>query len=105
MNDRLLALIQDVIEEVNERRDEKIPVTELTSLALYGDNGVFDSMQLVNFLTQVEEAVEDEYGEEISLTSEKAVSQRVSPFGRVSRLAEFIEAELAEAGVADSQPV
>ncbi|MEU3957837.1 hypothetical protein AB0F45_37115, partial [Streptomyces achromogenes] len=76
MNDRLLALIQDVIEEVNERRDEKIPVTELTSLALYGDNGVFDSMQLVNFLTQVEEAVEDEYGEEISLTSEKAVSQR-----------------------------
>jgi hypothetical protein len=62
-------------------------------------------MQLVNFLTQVEEAVEDEYDEEISLTSEKAVSQRVSPFSRVSRLVAFVEAELAEAGVAMSEPV
>ncbi|GAA0442025.1 hypothetical protein ACFQ2B_35015 [Streptomyces stramineus] len=104
MNDRLLTLITDVVEEVNERRDEKIPTAELPSLTLYGDNGVFDSMQLVNFLTQVEEAVEDAYDEEISLTSEKAVSQRVSPFSRVSRLIEFIEAELVEAGVAVSEP-
>jgi acyl carrier protein len=105
MNDRLLTLIKDVVDEVNERRDEKIPTTALSSLTLYGDNGVFDSMQLVNFLTQVEEAVEDEYDEEISLTSEKAVSQRVSPFSRVSRLVAFVEAELAEAGVAMSEPV
>ncbi|ARZ72391.1 hypothetical protein SMD11_6815 [Streptomyces albireticuli] len=105
MNDRLLTLVKDVVEEVNERRDEKIPTAELPSLALYGDNGVFDSMQLVNFLTQVEEAVEDAYDEEISLTSEKAVSQRVSPFSRVSRLIDFIEAELVEAGVTTSDPV
>ncbi|MGW7358323.1 hypothetical protein ACWGI0_17220 [Streptomyces sp. NPDC054802] len=104
MTDRLLTLIKDAIEETNERRDEKIPTTDLPSLSLYGDNGVFDSMQLVNFLTQVEEALEDEYDVEISLTSEKAVSQRVSPFSSVSRLIKFIEAELDEAGVAVSEP-
>ncbi|MGW3647248.1 hypothetical protein [Streptomyces sp. NPDC000878] len=105
MNERLLTLVKDVVEEVNERRDEKIPTAELSSLTLYGDDGVFDSMQLVNFLTQVEEAVEDAYDEEISLTSEKAVSQRVSPFSRVSRLIAFIETELVETGAAVSQPV
>ena len=104
MNDRLLALIKDVVEELNERRDEKIPTADLPSVSLYGDRGVFDSMHLVNFLTQVEEAIEDEYDEEISLTSEKAVSQRVSPFSRVSRLIEFIEAELVEAGAAAAEP-
>ncbi|NYH80247.1 hypothetical protein FHR84_003596 [Actinopolyspora biskrensis] len=103
MNDRILSLINNIFEEVNERREEKISTEDLPSLALYGEHGVFDSMQLVNFLTQVEEAVEDEYDQEISLTSEKAVSQRVSPFSRVSRLVDFIEAELLESGVAVSE--
>ncbi|MFC9730881.1 hypothetical protein ACH4MA_14570 [Streptomyces roseolus] len=96
MRERLVGLIGNVVAEVNERRDEKIPTENLLDISLYGDAGVFDSMHLVNFLTLVEEAIEDEFDVEISLTSEKAVSRRVSPFSRVSRLIEFIEEEMNE---------
>ncbi|MFE9900432.1 hypothetical protein [Streptomyces achromogenes] len=98
MSDRLLELIGNVVADINERRDEKIPTDDLLHVSLYGDSGVFDSMHLVNFLTLVEEAIEDEYDVEISLTSEKAVSRRISPFSRVGRLIEFIEEEMALAG-------
>jgi len=92
MQDQLLALITGVVEELNEGRSEKIPTENLPGVVLYG--GVFDSMHLVNFLALVEEALEDEFEVAISLTSKKAVSQRVSPFSSVSRLIEFIEEEV-----------
>ncbi|MFE0698988.1 hypothetical protein [Streptomyces sp. NPDC058872] len=99
MQERLLALILGVIEELNERREEKIPTDNPMEVSFYGNAAVFDSMQLVNFLARVEEAIEDEYDVEISLTSEKAVSQRISPFSSTRRLVEFAMGELEEAGV------
>ena len=98
MKDELLALLTSVADEVNESRIEKIPTDDLLEVSLYGEQGVFDSMHLVNFLALTETALEDEYGVELSLTSEKAVSRRVSPFGKVSRLIEFIEEELRASG-------
>ncbi|PYC87707.1 hypothetical protein C7C46_02865 [Streptomyces tateyamensis] len=103
VDDRLLGVIGNVIAEINERRDEKIPTDDLLNVSLYGDAGVFDSMHLVNFLTLVEEAIEDEYDLEISLTSEKAVSRRISPFSRVERLIEFIEEEMVLVGAESGQ--
>ena len=82
------------VAELNETRDDKIPTDNLLDLGLYGDTGVFDSMHLVNFLTLVEERLEDDFNVEVSLTSERAVSRRVSPFSSVSRLIEFIEEEI-----------
>lgn len=104
MQDQLLVLITNVVEELNERRDELIPTDNLLDVGLYGEKGVFDSMHLVNFLVLVEEGLEDEFDVEVSLTSEKAVSRRVSPFSSVRRLIEFIEEEIrlaqgAEEGV------
>lgn len=101
MKDQLLALIAGVVDEVNEGMAEKIPTDNLPAVALYGKEGVFNSMHLVNFLSLVEEAIEDEFDAAISLTSEKAISQRVSPFSSVSRLIKFIEEELRLAADAD----
>ena len=100
MKNQLLALLVNVVEGLNERRDEKIPTENLLEVGLYGDTGVFDSMHLVNFLVLVEEALEDEFDVEISLTSERAVSRRVNPFASGRRLIEFIEEEI---GLARSQ--
>jgi hypothetical protein len=52
-------------------------------------------MQLVNFLVLVEQMLDDDLGHAISLTSEKAVSMRISPFSSISTLIRFIEGELA----------
>lgn len=98
MADRILPIIVSVVEEINKTREERIPTDNVLDLCLYGDAGVFESMYLVAFLSMVEEGLEDEFGVEVSLASEKAVSRRVSPFSSVSRLIGFIEEELQLAG-------
>ncbi|WP_239307811.1 MULTISPECIES: hypothetical protein [unclassified Frankia] len=105
MNENLLELIEGVIAQLNETRDEKIPTENLSSMSLYGDQGVFDSMHLVNFLALIEEALEDTFDVEISLTSEKAVSMRVSPFSRIDRLIAFIVGEIELARTAEVDAV
>ncbi|MFI9643460.1 hypothetical protein ACIG87_25995 [Micromonospora sp. NPDC051925] len=99
MTDRILPIIAAAVDEINTTREEKIPTSDLLDLCLYGDAGVFESMHLVSFLSLVEENLEDEFGVEVSLASEKAVSRRVSPFSSVRRLVGFIEEELQLASV------
>jgi len=93
MREQVFSIIHNALIEVNATRKEKIDLCNVDTLALYGTTGVFDSMQLVSFLAAVEEGLDDELGLEISLTSEKAVSQTISPFSSVTLLIEFIMAE------------
>src|SRR4051812_19401062 len=86
MQEQLLRIVTSAFEEVNRTRKNKIDCTNPLELRLYGSGGVFDSMQLVNFLVLLEQKVDDEMSREISLTSEKAVSMRVSPFASVRNL-------------------
>jgi len=93
MREQVFSIIHNALIEINATRKEKIDLCNVDTLALYGTTGVFDSMQLVSFLAAVEEGLDDELGLEISLTSEKAVSQTISPFSSVTLLIEFIMAE------------
>ncbi|MFD4030002.1 hypothetical protein ACFWVP_05575 [Streptomyces sp. NPDC058637] len=99
MTERIQKVVVAALDEINLTREEKIPTDQVLDLSLYGDAGVFESMYLVAFLSLVEENIEDEFGAEVSLTSEKAVSLRVSPFSSVRRLIGFIEEELELVGV------
>lgn len=99
VTERIQGVVVAALEEINLTREEKIPTDQVLDLCLYGDSGVFESMYLVAFLSLVEENIEDEFGTEVSLTSEKAVSRRVSPFSSVRRLIGFIEEELELVGV------
>ena len=93
------ALAREALDELNSTRPEgeRFPVDgDLDAISLYGTEGIFDSMHLVSFLTILEQKLEDELDVEISLTSEKAISQRVSPFSSFATLFAFIDAELAE---------
>jgi len=61
--------------------------------SLIGSNRVLDSLGLVNFIVDIETAFLD-IGVEISLTSENAMSSRISPFRTVGSLCRFIENQL-----------
>lgn len=98
MTDRILKIIIEAIDDINTMREEKIPTENVLDLCLYGNDGVFESMYLVAFLSQIEEGIEDEFEVEVTLASEKAVSLRVSPFSSVRRLIQFIEGELQLVG-------
>jgi acyl carrier protein len=87
---KIQQIIFNAIEMVNNLRDDddSIPVSESTEL--YGTNGHLDSMGLVGLLMDIEESMQDE-GFDISLSDDRAMSQKHSPFKNVSSLTDYIE--------------
>ena len=75
---------------VNNLRDDddQIPISETTEL--FGTDGRLDSMGLVGLLMDIEESMQDE-GQEISLSDDRAMSQKNSPFKNVASLTDYIE--------------
>lgn len=65
------------------------------STRLYGVDAGLDSLGLVVFITELEEAIDETYGVELTLADEKAMSQTVSPFRSISSLSSYIYKLLA----------
>lgn len=63
---------------------------------LFGRDGLLDSIGLVSFVMDLEEAIHRACGVTISLVNERALSQNRSPFRQVSSLAEYAATLIAE---------
>jgi len=68
---------QDVFHEINEQT------------SLIGKDAIVDSMGLVTIIIDLESNFLDK-GYEVSLTSEKAMSRKISPFRSVNALSNYI---------------
>ena len=93
--DEIRRIIFNAIDLLNQARDEedKIPVNPDT--LLFGTNGYLDSMGLVSLLIDIEESLQIE-GLDVSLSDERAMSERNSPFRDVSALTEYIDKLIAK---------
>jgi acyl carrier protein len=58
---------------------------------LIGSHSLFDSIDLVRFIVELEEELEEEFSIEISLMDEKAMSSRTSPFINAHTLSNYIK--------------
>lgn len=85
---RLLKLLIEFINEYQIELRKDVVLDENTRLI--GTSSVFDSLELVQFIVDVESLLDDEFDIEIELTSEKAMSRRNSPFISVNTLVNFI---------------
>ena len=88
----LIELLAEFVEENDILLPNDVILDE--NLRMIGSNALFDSMQLVQFIVEVENLLEDKFGIEIELTSEKAMSRRTSPFISINTLIKFIFDEL-----------
>ena len=88
----LITLLKAFIKENEIQVDNKID----SNSRLFGSNSVFDSMELVQFIVEVEQFLDEEYDIEIELTSDKAMSRRSSPFISLNTLSKFIIEETDE---------
>lgn len=84
----LVKLLNDFANEIELDTDTDVVLDENTRLI--GASSVFDSMELVQFIVEVESLLDEEFEIEIELTSEKAMSRRNSPFISIYTLTEYI---------------
>lgn len=88
---RVREIIIDSFNELIETEGISIDVNADT--ALMGSDSVIDSLGLVTLLVDIEARLSDE-DVEISILSEKAMSQKNSPFLNIESLTEFISEQL-----------
>lgn len=91
--DKIIKILVNTIDEYFETQDLDEKANSDTTL--FGQKAILDSMGLVNVIVDIESKFLD-VDKEISLTSEKAMSRRNSPFKTVDTLANFIYEQLGE---------
>jgi D-alanine--poly(phosphoribitol) ligase subunit 2 len=90
MRERISNIVFSVIEEFNTTYEQNIPAGLGEETPLFGKDGVIDSLGLVSLIVMIEQAIEDELGVSLILADEKAMSQKTSPFLKVSLLVDYI---------------
>ncbi|TVP82282.1 MAG: hypothetical protein EA353_00665 [Puniceicoccaceae bacterium] len=88
--EQVLTIILETLHELGEdiASDELMNADEATRL--FGARSPLDSINLVNFIAEVEERISDDFGIEIVLANQNAMSMTHSPFRRVSSCTDYV---------------
>lgn len=90
------AIILQALKNINEERGSDDQLKIDLNTRLFGADAVLDSLSLVSVIVDVESAVSEQAGHEISLTDDRAMSQETSPFSDVNSLTAYIELLMSE---------
>jgi hypothetical protein len=63
---------------------------------IFGEGALLDSLGLVNFLADLEHRISEEFGHDIVLASERAMSRDRSPFRDIASLTTYVVELLGE---------
>ncbi len=91
--EKIQQIVYGVIRNYCQDNAVALPDELTEHTPLIGSGRILDSMGLVNIIVDIETAFLDE-GVELSLTSEAAMSGRISPFRSVGSLCSFIARQL-----------
>ena len=96
MRDEIIKVIYDAVEELNQQLPENNKLEKSLDQELYGMNGELDSLGLVNLVVATEQNVEESLDVLISLSDQRAMSQKNSPFRTIRTLADYVENLIVE---------
>lgn len=86
----IVIFLNNKMNEFINENDLKINEQINLNTRLIGSSSFFDSMDLVSFIVEVEQDIEEKFNLRIQLASEKAMSRRSSPFISLETLANYI---------------
>jgi len=90
VKEKILGLVYDSIDELNQQLSEQDRLEKSLETRLFGGNSKLDSLGLINLIVAVEQNIEDEFDISLTLADERAMSQRHSPFRTVGSLVDYI---------------
>ena len=94
--EKILNCIYKAVDEVNEELEADKQLAKSPDTVLLGESGQLESIDLVNILVATEDYLEEEFAIPISVTDERAVSEKSSPFKTIDTLCDFISNLLKE---------
>ena len=94
--DAIAGIVLTTLRELGEDLDKPELLEAEESTRLFGARSALDSINLINFIADVEERISDEYEIIITLANQSAMSRTHSPFRRVSACVDYIMELLPE---------
>ena len=95
-NENIKSIILHALKNLNEERGPDEQLTIDLNTRLFGADAMLDSLSLVSVIVDIENAVCEQSGHEISLADDRAMSQEISPFSDVNTLTAYIELLMSE---------
>lgn len=90
--------IIEYIKGFNDTLENPVDLSKGADSVLFGAGGALDSVDFVSLVVDIEQMVEEKFGQIVGLADARAMSQKNSPFRTVGTLAEYIESRLKEQG-------
>lgn len=90
------TIILQALQNINDEREPDKQLEFSLDTRLFGTDAILDSLSLVSVIVDVESAVSEISGREISLTDDRAMDQVISPFSDVNTLTAYILVLLSE---------
>lgn len=94
--EKITQSLYEVIDEINLELPDDMKLEKSTSTVLFGDGGKLDSLGLVNLVVAAEQKITEDFDNPISISDERAMSQKNSPFRTVETLIDYIDMLLGE---------
>ena len=97
MTEQILNIVIQAVHDFAEQEGDKDELLNpIPETRLFGVNGHLDSLGLVALITEVEEQIDEQLGQEIILADERAMAQQRSPFRSIQALADYITLQINE---------
>ena len=88
--DQVLEEVYGALARENEMRSPTDQIPMSPDAPLFGDRGMLSSFGLVTLLLEIEDAISDRIGAQITLSDERAMAAHKSPFRNPASLAEYV---------------
>lgn len=87
---QIVNIIITALHNLNQEFEESERFQVHENMVLFGCESALDSMGLVSLVMDVELVLSEQYGVEVDLADERAMSMKNSPFRTVQSLADYI---------------
>lgn len=94
MREQVLELVTAAVTDLNDELQYEALNAPNEETAIFGDDDGIDSLSLVRLVVDIEQRVQESLDVQVSLTDERAMSARRSPYRSVGALADFIIARM-----------
>ena len=90
MREKILTLVRDAVTDLNDELQYETLENPTEETVLFGGDDGIDSLSLVRLVVDIEQRIQEEIGKKASLTDERAMSAKRSPYRSVGALTDFI---------------
>jgi acyl carrier protein len=88
--DTAVQIVIASLREVLEQAEEQVPENLSEETVIVGNNAALDSLGVVSLIVEVEGRLEMDHEISVTLASDRAMSQRSSPFRTVGVMADYM---------------